>query len=70
VSDVSRRRDSMSGATEQSLAEIDLPDLLRLSALAAEAELFARNPQGSGRYAGRPLCQGAAIHHVNMRNGV
>jgi hypothetical protein len=66
----------MSGATERSLAEIALPDLLRLSALAAEAEaeLFARNLQGSGRYAGRllgrALCQGAAVHCVNRQNGV
>jgi hypothetical protein len=58
------------------LAEIDLPDLLRLSALAAEAEaeLFARNPQGSGCYPGRvlgrALCQGAAVHCVNKQNGV
>jgi len=66
----------MSGATERSLAEIDLPDLLRLSPLAAEAEaeLFARSPRGSGRYAGRllgrALCQGAAVHYVNKQNGV
>lgn len=53
-----------------------MADLLRLSALAAdaEAELFRRNPQGSGRYAGRlfgrALCQGAALHYVNESNGV
>jgi hypothetical protein len=36
--------------------------------------LFRRNPQGSGRYAGRllgrALCQGAALHYVNGSNGV
>ena len=53
---------------DRSLAHIDLADLLRLAALAAdaEAELFERNPRGSGRYAdrllGRALCQGAALH--------
>jgi hypothetical protein len=39
-----------------------------------EADLFRRNPQGSGRYAGRllcrALCQGAALHYVNKTNGV
>ncbi len=47
---------------------------MRLAALAAEAELFERNPRGSGRYAGRllgrALCQGAALHYVNGKNGV
>jgi hypothetical protein len=39
----------------RSLARIDIQDLLRLAALAAEAEagLFARRPRGAGRYAGR-----------------
>ena len=40
----------------------------------AEAELFARNPDGSGRYTGRllgrALCQGAALHYVDEENGV
>jgi hypothetical protein len=64
------------GDSDRSLARIDLADLLRLAALAAdaEAELFRRNPQGSGRYAGRllgrALCQGAALHYVNESNGV
>ena len=55
---------------------IERADLLRLAALAADAEadLFKRKPQGSGRYAdrllGRALCQGAALHYVNKRNGV
>ena len=58
------------------MVRIERADLLRLAALAAdaEAELFRRNPQGSGRYAGRllgrALCQGAALHYVNGRNGV
>jgi hypothetical protein len=61
---------------DRSLAPIDLADLLRLAALAADAEagLFERNPHGSGRYAdrllGRALCQGAALHYVNGQNGV
>jgi hypothetical protein len=60
----------------RSLARVDRADLLRLAALAAdaEAELFERNPRGSGRYAGRllgrALCQGAALHYVNGKNGV
>jgi hypothetical protein len=62
--------------TAQSLARIDGSDLLRLAALAAEAEagLFARHPSGAGRYAGRllcrALCQGAALHYLDGRNGV
>ena len=61
---------------DRSLARIDVADLLRLAALAADAEagLFERNPHGSGRYAGRllgrALCQGAAVHYVNGKNGV
>jgi hypothetical protein len=61
---------------DRSLARIEIADLLRLAALAAdaEAELFRRNPQGSGRYAGRllgrALCQGAALHYVDESNGV
>lgn len=53
-----------------------MADLLRLAALTADAEadLFGRNPQGSGRYAGcllsRALCQGAALHCVTGGNGV
>jgi hypothetical protein len=60
--------------TDRSLARIDAADLLRLAALAADAELFGRNPHGSGRYAGRllgrALCQGAALHYVDKKNGV
>lgn len=61
---------------DRSLARIEIADLLRLAALAAdaEAELFRRNPQGSGRYAGRllgrALCQGAALRYVDESNGV
>jgi hypothetical protein len=61
---------------DRSLARIDVADLLRLAALAAdaEAELFDRNPRGSGRYAGRllgrVLCQGAALLYVNGKIGV
>jgi hypothetical protein len=49
---------------------------LKLAAIAAEAEagLFARRPQGAGRYAGRllcrALCQGAALHYLDGKNGV
>jgi hypothetical protein len=62
--------------SERSLARIDIADLLRLAALAAdaEAELFRRNPQGCGQYAGRllgrALCQGAALHYVDASAGV
>jgi hypothetical protein len=58
------------------LARIEVVDLLRFAALAADAEagLFGRNPHGSGRYAGRllgrALCQGAALHCVSKKNGV
>jgi hypothetical protein len=40
--------------------------------LAAECEagLFGRNPRGAGRYAGRLLCQGAALHYLDGRTGV
>jgi len=43
----------------RSLASIDVDDLQRLAALAAEVEagLFARNPGGAGRYAGRLVCR-------------
>ena len=62
--------------TARSLARIERSDLLRLAALAAEAEagLFARHPRGAGRYAGRllcrALCQGAALHYLDGTNGV
>jgi hypothetical protein len=62
--------------TERSLARVDASDLLRLAALAAEAEtaLFARHPSGAGRYAGRllcrALCQGAALLYLDGRTGV
>jgi hypothetical protein len=61
---------------DRSLERIEIADLLRLAVLAAdaEAELFRRNPQGSGRYAGRllgrALCQGAVLHYVDGNNGV
>jgi hypothetical protein len=57
---------------DRSLARIDVADLMRLAALAAdaEAELFERNPRGSGRLLGRALCQGAALHYVNGKNVV
>ena len=60
----------------RSLERIDRDDLLRLAKLAADVEagLFARHPQGAGRYAGRlvcrALCQGAALHYLDVRNGV
>lgn len=52
---------------DRSLARIEVADLLRLAALAAEAgaELFERHPCGSGCYVGRlpgrALYQGAAL---------
>ena len=60
----------------RSLARIDRNDLLRLAKLAADVEagLFARHPHGAGHYAGRlvcrALCQGAALHYLDERNGV
>jgi hypothetical protein len=60
----------------RSLARMEMEDLLRLAALAAEVEagLFTRNPGGAGRYAGRlicrALCQGAALHYLDGKNGV
>ena len=66
----------VSADIDRSLARIEVADLLRLAALAADAEadLFGRNPNGSGRYAsrllGRALCQGAALHYLNGENGV
>jgi hypothetical protein len=60
----------------RSPARIDRNDLLRLAKLAADVEagLFARHPHGAGRYAGllvcRALCQGAALHYLEERNGV
>ena len=60
----------------RSLEQIDRDDLIRLAELAARAEgaLFARRPRGAGRYADRlvcrALCQGAARHYVDGRNGV
>lgn len=66
----------MTKDVDRSLACIEVADLLRLAALAAEAEaeLFERHPRGSGRYAGRllgrALCQGAALHYFNGKNGV
>jgi hypothetical protein len=61
---------------DRSLARVEVADLLRLAALAADAEagLFGRNPNGSARYAGRllgrALCQGAALHYMDKKNGV
>jgi hypothetical protein len=66
----------VTGEPERSQERIKLADLVRLAKLAAdaEAELFKRNPQGSGRYTGRllgrALCQGAAVHFINGTNGV
>ena len=62
--------------TTRSLARITTADLKRLALLAAdgEADLFARNPDRSGRYAGRligrALCQGGGVHYLDGANGV
>jgi hypothetical protein len=64
------------GGSDRSFAGIGTADLQRLTELAADAdaELVARNPVGSGRYAGRllarALCQGAALDYVDKHNGV
>jgi hypothetical protein len=58
------------------MERIDLSDLHRLADIAGdvEADLFARHPAGSGRYAGRllcrALCQGAGLHYVDHKTGV
>lgn len=66
----------MTQGTDRSAARIEIDDLRRLDehSADAEAELFRRNPLGSGRYDGRllcrALCQGAALHYVHGDNGV
>jgi hypothetical protein len=61
---------------ERSYEPITDNDLRRLGELAAEDRnsLFARRPETGKLYAGRlvavALCQGAALHRVNGRNGV
>jgi hypothetical protein len=66
----------MTMSTDRSMERIELSDLNHLAGIAADAEadLFARHPVGSGRYAGRLLCrvlgQGAALHYVGHVNGV
>ena len=58
------------------MERIEISDLHHLAEIAAdvEADLFARHPTASGRYAGRllcrVLCQGAALHYVDHTNGV
>jgi hypothetical protein len=60
----------------RSPAPIDAADLIRLGELAAlaEADLFSRKPNWSGRYAGRllcrALCQGGALQYVDGITGV
>jgi hypothetical protein len=62
--------------SERSLESIGQPELVRLAELAAQAEtrLFARRPDGAGRYAGRllcrALCQGAARHYLDGITGI
>jgi hypothetical protein len=65
----------MEGALSgRSLAPVDASDLVRPAGIAVEAELFARHPHGAGRYAGRllcrALCQSAALHYLDGKNGV
>ncbi len=66
----------VTASANRSMARIELADLHHLAPIAAgvEADLFARHLDGSGRYAGRPLCralcQGAALHYVDHKNGV
>jgi hypothetical protein len=61
---------------DRSFTGVEVADLLRLADLAAdaEAELFERNPTGSGRYSGRllgrALCQGAAVHYLDKHYGI
>jgi hypothetical protein len=66
----------MTTSGDRSMERIETSDLRHLADIAAkvEADLFARHPAGSGRYAGRllcrALCQGAALHYVDHTNGV
>jgi hypothetical protein len=66
----------VTASADRSMAQIEISDLRRLAQIAADAEehLFVRHPEGSGRYAGRllcrALCQGAALHYVDHKNGV
>lgn len=66
----------MTASSDRSTARIEISDLRGLAEIAADVEagLFARHPEGSGRYAGRllcrALCQGAGLHYVDRQNGV
>jgi hypothetical protein len=61
---------------DRSMEPIELADLHRLAEIAAdvEADLFARHPAGSGRYADRllcrALCQGAGLHFADHAAGL
>jgi hypothetical protein len=61
---------------ERSVAPITLDDLARLAELATadRDQLFARHRLLGQRYAQRvlcvALCQGAALHYLDGRNGV
>jgi hypothetical protein len=60
----------------RSLVPITLNDLRRLGQLAAEgrAAFFARKPDTGALYSSRlfavALCQGAALHYIDGRNGI
>ena len=62
--------------SERSFAKIEASDLERLGLLAKEdrEEFFARRPRWQKLYADRilciVLCQGAAVHYINEKNGV
>lgn len=62
--------------SERSFAKIDGSDLRRLALLAREdrEEFFFRHPHWQELYSRRilcvALCQGAAMHYVDQRNGV
>jgi len=60
----------------RSLLPITLDDLRRLGAIAAEdrKDFFARHPDTAMLYSGRlfavALCQGAALHYLDGKNGI
>jgi hypothetical protein len=62
--------------SERSFIKIEASDLERLAVLCREdrEEFFSRHPKWrrlySDRIIGIALCQGAAVHYVNGRNGV
>lgn len=65
----------MAAPTQRSTVPIDETDLRRLIPLARDAieDLFRRKPHvrdAAGRYLCLALCQGAALHYLDGKNGI